>query len=60
MGLGSAVAVALDASLVTVILVPAAMELMGRWNWWLPKGLDRILPRLDFERRRREVGLSPT
>jgi uncharacterized membrane protein YdfJ with MMPL/SSD domain len=23
---------------------------VGRWNWWLPKGLDRLLPRLDFER----------
>lgn len=57
-GLGDAVAVALDATLVRLILVPAAMELMGRWNWWLPKGLDRMLPRLELERS--EVGISPT
>jgi RND superfamily putative drug exporter len=25
------------------------MELMGKWNWWLPKSLDRILPDMDFE-----------
>lgn len=31
--------------------VPAAMQLMGRWNWWLPHWLDRLLPDLSFERR---------
>ncbi len=50
LGLGNAVAIALDATLVRLILVPAAMQLMGRWNWWLPAWLDRILPRLDLER----------
>ncbi len=49
LGFGTAVAIALDATLVRLILVPAAMQLMGRWNWWLPGWLDRILPRLDFE-----------
>ena len=48
-GVGLAVAIALDATLVRLLLVPAAMELMGDWNWWLPKRLDRILPRADFE-----------
>jgi uncharacterized membrane protein YdfJ with MMPL/SSD domain len=48
-GVGLAVAIALDATLVRLVLVPAAMELMGDWNWWLPKRLDRILPRADFE-----------
>jgi len=48
-GLGLSVAIALDATLVRLILVPATMELMGRWNWWLPKPLARILPRADFE-----------
>ena len=48
-GLGLAVAIALDATLVRLVLVPAAMELMGQWNWWLPKWLDRILPRTSFE-----------
>ena len=52
-GLGLAVAIALDATLVRLILVPATMELMGKWNWWLPNGLDRVLPHTDFEGRRR-------
>jgi uncharacterized membrane protein YdfJ with MMPL/SSD domain len=49
LGLGAAVAIALDATLVRLILVPAAMKLMGRWNWWMPSWLDRLLPRLSFE-----------
>jgi uncharacterized membrane protein YdfJ with MMPL/SSD domain len=49
LGLGTAVAIALDATLVRLILVPAAMELMGRWNWWLPAWLDRILPHMGLE-----------
>jgi RND superfamily putative drug exporter len=49
-GLGNAVAIALDATLVRLILVPAAMQLMGRWNWWLPGWLDRVLPDLNVER----------
>ena len=48
-GLGTAVAIALDATLVRLILVPAAMELMGDWNWYLPRRLDRLLPRPHFE-----------
>ena len=48
-GVGLAVAIALDATLVRLVLVPAAMELMGDWNWWLPKSLDRVLPHADFE-----------
>jgi RND superfamily putative drug exporter len=54
LGLGTAVAVAIDATLVRLILVPAAMVLMGRWNWWLPAWLDRLLPDLGFESGRRE------
>ncbi|MEI2731479.1 MAG: MMPL family transporter [Dermatophilaceae bacterium] len=38
LGFGMAVAIALDATLVRLIIVPAAMRLMGRWNWWLPGG----------------------
>ena len=57
-GLGLSVAIALDATLVRLILVPATMELMGRWNWWLPGWLDRLLPRAGFERSdRREFDL---
>jgi uncharacterized membrane protein YdfJ with MMPL/SSD domain len=49
LGLGCAVAIALDATLVRLILVPAAMKLMGSWNWWMPAWLDRALPDLSFE-----------
>jgi RND superfamily putative drug exporter len=49
-GLGTAVAIALDATLVRLVLVPAAMAVMGRWNWWLPRPLRRILPRAELER----------
>jgi uncharacterized membrane protein YdfJ with MMPL/SSD domain len=48
-GLGTAVAIALDATLVRLILVPATMELLGRWNWYLPRPLARVLPQADFE-----------
>jgi RND superfamily putative drug exporter len=48
-GLGLAVAIALDATLVRLVLVPATMQIMGRWNWWLPRSLDRVLPHTDFE-----------
>ena len=54
-GLGTAVAVAIDATLVRLILVPAAMVLMGRWNWWLPGWLDRLLPDLGFENARAQA-----
>jgi uncharacterized membrane protein YdfJ with MMPL/SSD domain len=49
LGLGCAIAIALDATLVRLILVPAAMKLMGDWNWWMPSWLDRLLPDLSFE-----------
>jgi uncharacterized membrane protein YdfJ with MMPL/SSD domain len=48
-GVGLSVAIALDATLVRLVLVPATMELMGDFNWWLPKRLDRVLPDMDFE-----------
>jgi uncharacterized membrane protein YdfJ with MMPL/SSD domain len=49
LGLGNAVAIAVDATLVRLVLVPAAMELLGKWNWYLPAWLDRILPDSSFE-----------
>jgi len=49
LGVGCAVAIALDATLVRLVLVPAAMKLMGDWNWWMPSWLDRALPDLSFE-----------
>jgi uncharacterized membrane protein YdfJ with MMPL/SSD domain len=60
-GVGMSVAIALDATLVRLILVPATMEIMGRWNWWLPKRVDRVLPHAGFEgrsARRREPVLD--
>ena len=48
-GLGLAAAVAVDASLVRILIVPSTMELLGARNWWLPGWLDRILPNLNVE-----------
>jgi RND superfamily putative drug exporter len=47
MGVGMATAILVDATVVRMVLVPAVMELLGRANWWVPRWLDRILPRLD-------------
>ena len=49
MGLGLAVAIFVDATIVRVVLVPATMKLMGDANWWLPRWLDRLLPTIDIE-----------
>src|SRR3954453_17319704 len=48
-GLGRASAVFLDAFALLTVLVPAAMHLIGKRNWWLPRGLDRALPRVAVE-----------
>jgi len=48
MGIGLAVAVLIDATLVRAVLLPATMKLLGDWNWYLPKSL-RWLPRLGRE-----------
>jgi RND superfamily putative drug exporter len=48
-GLGLAVAIFVDATVVRMALVPASMVLLGRANWWLPRWLDRTLPRVDLE-----------
>jgi RND superfamily putative drug exporter len=49
LGLGAAVAIGLDATLIRLILVPATMELLGDWNWWLPGPLTRLLPTRSAE-----------
>jgi RND superfamily putative drug exporter len=51
-GLGLAVAVLLDATVVRMVLVPSTMELLGDRNWWLPGWLDRLLPHVDVEGHR--------
>lgn len=48
-GVGLAVAIAIDATLVRLVLMPATMQLFGRWNWWLPQRLARVLPKGSFE-----------
>ncbi|MDY7106038.1 MAG: MMPL family transporter [Actinomycetota bacterium] len=48
-GLGLAVAVLVDATVVRMVVVPATMELLGDANWWLPAWIDRRLPRLQLE-----------
>lgn len=48
-GLGIAVAVFVDAFIIRTILVPATMALLGKWNWYLPKWLDGILPNISFD-----------
>jgi RND superfamily putative drug exporter len=47
-GVGMAIAVAVDATIVRVLLVPATMRLMGKWNWWAPGILGRFVDRLGF------------
>jgi len=48
MGLGAALAVAVDASIVRALLVPALMALMGDWNWWAPRPLRRLHERFGL------------
>ncbi|CAM5743536.1 MMPL family transporter [Streptomyces hirsutus] len=48
-GIALAAAVALDAFVLRTLLVPALMHLLGGANWWLPRRLDRILPRISIE-----------
>ena len=43
LGIGMAIAVALDATVVRALLVPATMRLLGHWNWWMPAGLERFV-----------------
>lgn len=48
-GVGLAVAIFIDAFIVRSLMVPSTMHLLGRWNWWIPRWLDRVLPQLDVE-----------
>ena len=48
-GIGLSTAVALDAFVIRTVLVPAAMQLLGRANWWLPDWLERVLPHLSVD-----------
>ena len=55
-GVGMAIAVAVDATIIRVLLVPATMRLMGRWNWWAPGVLGRLADRLGFSHVEDEPG----
>ena len=48
LGLGTALAVLIDATIIRALLVPSLMEMLGKWNWWSPKPLQRIHARLGF------------
>jgi RND superfamily putative drug exporter len=56
-GFGQAAAVAIDASIVRALLVPALMRLLGDWNWWAPRPLRRLHERLGL--REPAVGEPP-
>jgi RND superfamily putative drug exporter len=49
-GVACAVAIAVDATVVRLVMVPALMAMFAQWNWWLPRWLHRILPSVDFEK----------
>lgn len=50
LGVACAVAIAVDATVVRLVLVPALMAMFDEWNWWLPRWLDKLLPEVDFEK----------
>ncbi|TAK60754.1 MAG: MMPL family transporter [Dehalococcoidia bacterium] len=57
-GLGLAAAIFIDATLVRLVLVPSLMQMFGRWNWWFPRWLDRLVPSIAIEPRQ-EAELAP-
>ena len=57
MGFGVAVALLIDATIIRSVLLPAAMSLLGDWNWYLPRWLE-WLPRIEVEAERREERVS--
>jgi RND superfamily putative drug exporter len=56
LGLGLTLAVLVDATLIRMVLVPAFMHLMGRWNWWAPGPLAWVARRFEIS----ENGSAPT
>lgn len=57
-GVACAVAIAVDATVVRLVLVPALMAMFAQWNWWIPTWLSRVLPSVDFDRPLPEVDLG--
>lgn len=61
LGLGAALAVLIDASIVRALLVPSLMELLGKWNWWAPAPLRRLHDRIGLDESGARVrGAAPT
>jgi RND superfamily putative drug exporter len=58
-GLGLAASILIDATLVRMVLVPSVMELLGSANWYMPKWLDRVVPRLGAEADVEEATVLP-
>ncbi|MFC8781279.1 MMPL family transporter [Streptomyces nigra] len=59
LGLGLAVSVLIDATVVRLLMVPAVMTLLGEHAWWTPRWLDRILPHIDTEGTGEKLGALP-
>ena len=59
LGVGMAIAVALDATIVRALLVPATMRLMGRYNWWSPRPLKRLWERFGIRELERPPAPTP-
>ena len=57
-GVACAVAIAVDATVVRLVLVPALMAMFAEWNWWLPRWMAKILPSVDFDRSLPQVDLG--
>lgn len=55
LGLGLAVSVLIDATVVRLLMVPAVMTLLGRHAWWMPRWLDRVMPHIDAEGTKAEA-----
>ena len=59
LGVGTALAVLIDASIIRALLVPSLMELLGSWNWWAPKPLRRLHDRIGLREVYRDRGPRP-
>src|SRR5262245_53353111 len=58
-GVGMAIAVLIDATIVRILLVPATMRLLGKWNWWAPGPLGRFAQRLGFSHTEDDLEVAP-
>jgi RND superfamily putative drug exporter len=59
-GFGLAIAIAVDVTIVRALLLPSAMALLGRWNWWLPSGVARVFRVRSSELARKGAAVSPS